>query len=627
MPGTTHISSGMLVYSRIHHIHTNYHSSKRALEGAMARISSGDRFAISGHNTGGDLALSQRFRNRIVSGEQSTRSIQHGLTFIDQANAHSDEVINILYRMKELAASAVNPLLDPDPTTATGPLSSDRASLNAEYKQLKQELSRLARNSTFYDTQTIGREAIVSFNTGTEVSGGDTLRFEKNTMHFWNGNGGDATSLAQDFDRQETGTPIYGSLNSVDKEGNFIGFDPREAPEDYTMSRDGRSFFFLGYDAPGAGADLVMKKYDMVSQTVTQTTQTYDTNDKLFVDEEGTVFVSHTDTADGLTKLYTVDESSLQRSVVSNLTDMTQGVRFSVYKGVATYLDTNNDISTFDVTANTSIGTSVTDPENILTAPPAGAGNIFATGGVDHDISASGRYIADEVSDNVIRVIDTKETDSLGNILGNVASTITLSGTSGAVSDLQFSEDGSRLYYIDNDANEIRYINVGTSDSHQVQLSLGDTVVQGRDDVRLTTLSVGGSNFGSINRFLLSQDSTEFVEYEAIDLSLYNLGLIDTHIGTKNAANTALSEVQTAMKKATLERSRLGASASRLNHVLQSHENYIANAREAHTTLRDVDIAKETTAIAKMELQNTAAGAMISKFNEVLKSTLQLLNF
>lgn len=626
MSANTHVSAGILIYSRIHDVHSSYNASKSALESSMARISSGDRFVHTGFNTAGDLALSERLRNRIAVGEQSTRSIQNGMTFINQADAYANEVVNILYRLTELTSLAVNPLLDPDSTTATGALSSDRAALDAEFQQLKEEITRLTRNSTFYGNQTIGREALVSFNTGTEVNGnGDTVRLEKNTMHFWSGNGGDEQYLDQDFDRQNA--TVFGSHNTLDTNGNFVGFDPRDAPEDYTMSRDGKSMFFLGYDAPGAGANLVMKKYDMISGAVTQAAETFNANDKMFVDENGVLYASHTDAGDGLTKLYTIDQTSLQRTAVTNLTDMTQGVRFSVYKDVATYLDSNNDIATFNVSTNTAVGVSVTDPENILTPPPVGAGNIFATGGVDHDISASGRYIADEISDNVIRIIDVKETDSLGNILGNVATTITLSGTATAVSDLQFSEDGSRLYYLDNDANEIRYLNVGTDDSHNLNVSIGGTVVQGKSDVRLTTLSVGGSNHGSINRFLLAEDKTDTLSFEAIDLSLYNLGLLDTSVDTFANANTALLEVQTAMEKVAQERSKLGAQGSRLRHVLGAHESYVANVREAEGLVRDVDLAKEATLVAKLELQNQAAGSMITKFNQVLQSVMQLLQF
>lgn len=562
--------AGLQIYSKIHNIHTDFTSSRNQLENSMARLASGDRFVDPGREPGGDLSLSEKYRYRIQTGEQSTQSIQNGMTYLDQADFYAATTVDIIHRMTELASLSLDPITKDN----------ERKGIDAEYQSLINEISQMTRNNTFYEKQTIGRDAVVSF---------DSI---KNQIHFWNANGGDDQNITRQFNSYAT-----------DADNNYIGFD---SARDFSMSRDGRSLFFLGNDS--TGATITLKRYDIKTDLVYSSTETYSATDILFTDEQGSLFANSGGT------LYSIDDTNLKRTATAVI-DMASNQEFSIYKDRVTYHNTSDQIVRYDLNlASTSV--LVANPDTVVSSPPAAAANNFALGGVDHDISASGRYIADEISADTVRVIDTQT---------NTGTTITV-GTGNSVSNIQFNEDGNRIYYINEDTNEIRYLDVGTNSANNVTLNLGGTTVEGKRDISLSGLDLGGTNFGSIIDFTLAEDSYSLLNYEAADLRLYNLGLLDTSVDTLENADTSLAELQTAMNRVSLERAKLGAFGSRFRHILDSHQKYVANMRDAENSIRNTDIAKESTRLSKLKLQNSAAAAMISQFNDVLQNVLLLLN-
>ena len=112
--------------------------SQSALSKSMQRLSSGLRINSAKDDAAG-LAISDRMTSQIRGLDQAVRNSNDGISLAQTAEGALQESTNILQRMRELAVQSAN-----DTNSA-----SDRASLQSEVDQLKQEMTRIADTTTF----------------------------------------------------------------------------------------------------------------------------------------------------------------------------------------------------------------------------------------------------------------------------------------------------------------------------------------------------------------------------------------------------------------------------------------------------------------------------------------------
>jgi flagellin len=447
-------------------------------------------------------------------------------------------------------------------------LDSDRHALDTEFQSLKAEISEMTRQSQFLSKQTISREGMVSYDANSGL------------VRFWQATGDDPHRIERDF-----------SSGALDASQNLIGFDPSES---YSMSRDGKSLLFMGTvdgDAPGA---VRVKRYDIESQTVTYGGELFASGDTLFVDDQGQVY------ANGSGTFYSVDSHSLSRSATA-VVDGKAGQEFTVYEGKIIY--------------SRAADGAITSADPGTGSATALTGALVFGAGTDHTFASSGRFVAEESAAGTIRVIDTRSGNEAMLNLGPDAS----------VNDLQFNADGDRIYYINQETRAIHYVSVGTDENDNVIISSGEKLVQGVNANSFNGLSLGGSGWGSSISYALAQDTISVLSYEAIDLSLYNLGLANLHVDTLSDANGAIESIREAMTRLSAERAKVGAMASRFKFVLSSHENYTANLKNVESQIRDTDVAEETMRFSAAQVNQTAATAIIAQFNTLSKNVLTLL--
>lgn len=118
----------------------NLGKSQSDLATSMERLSSGLRINSAKDDAAG-LAISDRMTSQIRGLNQAARNANDGISMAQTAEGALQETTNILQRMRELAIQSAN-----DTNSA-----SDRASLQAEVNQLKQEITRIANTTTFND--------------------------------------------------------------------------------------------------------------------------------------------------------------------------------------------------------------------------------------------------------------------------------------------------------------------------------------------------------------------------------------------------------------------------------------------------------------------------------------------
>lgn len=112
--------------------------SQDKLNTAMQRLTTGMRINSAKDDAAG-LAIADRMTSQIKGLTQATRNANDGISLAQTAEGAMQESTNILQRMRELAVQSAN-----DTNSA-----SDRASLQKEVGQLKEEMNRIANTTSF----------------------------------------------------------------------------------------------------------------------------------------------------------------------------------------------------------------------------------------------------------------------------------------------------------------------------------------------------------------------------------------------------------------------------------------------------------------------------------------------
>ena len=120
----------------------NLTTSGSDLATSLQRLSSGMRINSAKDDAAG-LAISQRFTTQIRGMDQAARNANDGISLSQTAEGAMGEIGNNLQRIRELAVQSRN---------ATNS-ASDRAALNSEAQQLKAEIDRVAKDTSFNSTK------------------------------------------------------------------------------------------------------------------------------------------------------------------------------------------------------------------------------------------------------------------------------------------------------------------------------------------------------------------------------------------------------------------------------------------------------------------------------------------
>lgn len=117
-------------------------TNKMAQEQSLERLSSGNRINRAGDDAAG-LAISDQIRANTRSLAQAGRNAQDGISLIQVAEGATNEISNMLVRMRELSIQAASDTI--------GDL--ERGFINKEIQALKLETTRIANNTEFNGTK------------------------------------------------------------------------------------------------------------------------------------------------------------------------------------------------------------------------------------------------------------------------------------------------------------------------------------------------------------------------------------------------------------------------------------------------------------------------------------------
>ena len=134
--------------------------NERSMSSTMERLSTGIRINSAKDDAAG-LAISSKMTSQINGLNQAVRNANDAISMIQVAEGAMKEVTNMFQRMRELAVQSIS-----DSNT-----SSDRTALNNEYKQLSQEVQRVAENTQWNGTNILdGARTQTTFQIGANAN-------------------------------------------------------------------------------------------------------------------------------------------------------------------------------------------------------------------------------------------------------------------------------------------------------------------------------------------------------------------------------------------------------------------------------------------------------------------------
>jgi flagellin len=114
------------------------HNTSNALSGVFERISSGLRINRAANDAAG-LGVSESLDAEIRAFKQGIRNVNDGISIIQTLEGATNEVANVIKRMRELAVQSSSETLATD----------ERAYVDDEFEQLSAEVERIAQSTTF----------------------------------------------------------------------------------------------------------------------------------------------------------------------------------------------------------------------------------------------------------------------------------------------------------------------------------------------------------------------------------------------------------------------------------------------------------------------------------------------
>ena len=143
----------------------NLSSSAASLATSMQRLSSGLRVNSAKDDAAG-LAISERMNTQVRGLNVAARNANDGISLAQTAEGALGKVGDMLQRMRELAVQSANASNN----------SSDRTALNAEVQQLRQEIDRVAKTTSFNGTKLLdGSFANATFQVGANAGEGISI--------------------------------------------------------------------------------------------------------------------------------------------------------------------------------------------------------------------------------------------------------------------------------------------------------------------------------------------------------------------------------------------------------------------------------------------------------------------
>lgn len=180
----------------------NLYASNLGLSTSIQRLSSGLRVNSAKDDAAG-LAIAERMNAQIRGSNVAIRNANDGISLAQTAEGALGKIGDSLQRMRELAVQSAN---------ATNS-SSDRDNLQAEFKQLQDEIGRVVNGTTFNSTKLFTGSTAFDFQVGAGTTSNDTVSIARSKLS--GGTAGTSGSLSASTSTAAVIATISGSASAI----------------------------------------------------------------------------------------------------------------------------------------------------------------------------------------------------------------------------------------------------------------------------------------------------------------------------------------------------------------------------------------------------------------------------
>lgn len=193
--------------------------NNRQLTNSMQQLSTGRRINSAGDDAAG-LAISNRMTAQIRALNQAVRNANDGISMIQTAEGASQEITNMLQRMRELAVQSSNDIYS----------SSDRTALQVEYTSLSDEITRISNNTQWNnmyvfktDATGVGTNGVAQFQVGVNGSSNDLFSVTMEALDSTTLAVASASAINSQSNAQATITALDSAIGTVDTFRSKLG--------------------------------------------------------------------------------------------------------------------------------------------------------------------------------------------------------------------------------------------------------------------------------------------------------------------------------------------------------------------------------------------------------------------
>ena len=525
--------------------HRQLNTASTAQSKSMEKLSSGLRINKAGDDAAG-LAISEKMRGQIRGLDMAAKNAQDANSLIQTAEGALSETHDILQRMRELSVQSAN-----DTNT-----SDDRAEIQKEIKQLSEEIDRIS-NTTEFNTKTLLNGSVsTKINAeGSAVKGQSTtsktvdgvyaldvtaqaskaVLSEKQAMGATVGTAGKifVNEVEINLASGDTIKDVIDKINLVSDQTKATAMVGANGGLQIESQEVGSNNTLLV-----TGSNAVLKSVGLVATADNTTTAVSDAGTDAIGTLNGVAFTAEGNTITGANG-NAVEGLKLELGGTAKAAEVTYDIAASTAAD-ATFAINGETIG---IGASDSVATIVTNINNATSKT-----------GVTATLNDAGDKVtltSKAVGENA--VIKVTAGAAAGGINGAVAiAGVSTFGTSGIDTTNGTGNTDGNIRVASDSALDFQ---IGANEGQSLRLSISD----------MRAASLGG---------LTANDRIDKID-----------------VTTQEGAQKAITNIDTAIKQVSAERSKLGATQNRLDHTINNLNTSSENLTAAESRIRDVDYA------------------------------------
>lgn len=611
----------MVINSNIQSLNAqrNLSNAQGDMKTAMERLTSGKRINGAKDDAAG-LAISNRLTSQVRGLDQAVRNANDGISMIQTAEGALQESTNILQRMRELSVQSANG------TYSSG----NRSTLNAEVNQLKSELDRISKTTSFNGLNILdGTLGKTSLQVGADSN--QTIGFEigkMDTKALGIGKGADIVgAVTTSANLQAALVTLDGATNDMKVNGVSVG--------DLT-----------GFDNSNSLNDVLGAMNSAVSTVTFDAVTSFTSSsvgDGIFSGDEGLLIqVASKDVA---TDNLATNVTAIR---IQDTASMSQLVDKINQQGMGLVQASITDDGKLNITSTESAQMVVTASTNVTAAAPAGnaalgvsaLGMTTAQAGTvtqkaqltiasnnNEGIKVTYGDVADA---NVIGVDIRHQAGTLTGVSAPVGGTANINAGDVTLNGIVLGEyDFAKDYDGNSTAAEatdiVAWLNTYTNETGVIA-SLDDTDDPGNTYVlRLTSVDGSEISVKYKNDTVAGLMETKLGIQENNAVDSFGANVASVNISTAAGAQKAIDIIDGALEQINATRGELGSVNNRLDFTIKNLSNVSENAAAARSRIEDADFAKESAELSRAQVLQQAGTAMLAQANAAPQQVLSLL--